>query len=200
MVSPPPRPLSRILIELAETDRERVSLSELAAAFGDRSFAALMILFAAPNLVPLPPGSSTVLAVPLILVAGQLLIGLPRVWLPRWLGKRTVDQTTLASMARKLEPLLQRFERLARPRYWPMPPAISERFVGGVVLVMAIVLIAPIPFANWTPALSVILVSLALTERDGLWLAFGVSVAAASLLLLASIIGSIGFAAIRILD
>jgi hypothetical protein len=200
MASPPPRPLSRILVELAETDRERVSLSELAAALGDRSFAALMILFAAPNLVPLPPGSSTVLAVPLILVAGQLLIGLPRVWLPRWLGKRTVDQTTLASMARKLEPLLQRFERLARPRYWPTPPVIAERFVGGVVLVMAVILIAPIPFANWTPALSVILVSLALTERDGLWLAFGVLIAAGSLLLLASIIGSIGFAATRILD
>lgn len=69
-----------------------------------------------------------------------------------------------------MEPVLQRFERLARPRYWPLPQVMAERFVGLVVLVTALALVFPIPFGNWTPAVAAILVSLGLSERDGLWL------------------------------
>ena len=60
------RPLSRVLVELSTTAGERVSLDELAVALADRSYGALLILFAAPNLLPLPPGASTIFGVPLI--------------------------------------------------------------------------------------------------------------------------------------
>ena len=72
------RPLSRVIHELSQAIGARVSVEELAAALSDRSFAALTILFAAPNLLPLPPGSSTVFGVLLILVASQMLVGRPR--------------------------------------------------------------------------------------------------------------------------
>jgi hypothetical protein len=150
---------------------------------------------AAPNLLPLPPGSSTVFGIPLILIASQLLIARPRVWLPRLVRDRSLDRATFRKIATRLEPLLQRFEKLAKPRYWPMPQTAAERLAGLVVLAMALVLIAPIPFANGTPAFAIILVSLGLTQRDGLWLAGGTLLAAASLALVAGIFGAVGFAA-----
>lgn len=195
MNPPAPRPLSRVLVELGQTAGERVSLSELTEALTDRSFAALIILFAAPNLLPLPPGSSTVFGIPLILVASQLLLGRPRLWLPRLLRERSLDQATFARLTTRMEPVLQRFERLAKPRYWLLPQVIAERFVGLVVLLMALVLVFPIPFGNWTPAVAAILVSLGLSERDGIWLGLGTLVAAGSLGLAAGIVGSLGYAA-----
>ena len=200
MRPPAPRPLSRVIVELGQTAGERVSLQELTEALTDRSFAALIILFAAPNLLPLPPGSSTFFGIPLILIASQLLLGRPRLWLPRLLRERSLDQATFARLTTRMEPVLQRFERLAKPRYWPLPQVVAERFVGLVVLLMALVLVFPIPFGNWTPAVAAILVSLGLSERDGIWLAIGTLVAAGSLGLAAGIVGSLGYAANGILQ
>lgn len=194
---PNPRPLSQVLIGLAGGRGERVSVGDLVDALSDRSFGPLILLFAAPNVLPLPPGSSTIFAVPLILLAVQLLLGRRRAWLPRWLRDRSLKRSTFETMAVKLQPYLQRVEKLARPRYWLMPEIIAERFVGFVVLVMALVLILPIPFGNYLPAWAVLLISLSLSERDGVWLGIGTLTAAASLGLVAGIVGSIGFAADR---
>jgi hypothetical protein len=195
-----PRPLSQVVAELSESAGARVSVEDLTAALSDRSFAALIMLFSAPNLLPLPPGSSTIFGIPLLLIASQLLIGRPRLWLPRWLRERSLDRNSFVRIAAGIGPFLKRMERLARPRYWLMPKVVAERFVGLVVLLMALVLIFPIPFGNWTPALAAILVALGLSERDGLWLGCGALVAAGSLGLAAGIVGSIGVAANGILQ
>lgn len=191
--------MSQVLVELSQKAGERITLAEIAAALSDRSFAPLMILFAAPNLLPLPPGSSTIFGIPLILIAAQLLIGRSRVWLPRFLYVRSIDKKTFTAIINKIEPFLKRFERLARPRYWPMPRIVAERVVGLIVLLLAIVLVFPIPFGNLPPAVAIILVSLGLTERDGLWLGCGVLVACASFGIVAGVLGSVGLAVAEVL-
>lgn len=189
------RPLSRVLVELSTTAGERVSLDELVTALADRSYGALLILFAAPNLLPLPPGSSTIFGIPLILISAQLVIGRSRIWLPRFIRDRSIDAKTFGNIAARLEPFLQRFERLARPRYWPASRVVADRFVGVVALLMALVLTLPIVFANWLPAVAIIIISLGLTERDGLWVGVGTLIAAASIGIVAAVVGTIGVAA-----
>lgn len=195
-----PRPLSRVLLELAASTEQRISLDTIVVALSDRSFGALMVLFAAPNLVPLPPGSSTVFGIPLLLIAVQLLAGMSRPWLPRLLRDRSVERDTFAAVTMRLVPYIERVERLARPRHWPAPRVLADRFVGLLALVMAILLVLPIPFGNWLPAVAVILISLALTERDGLWLAGGVLVAVAAFGVAAGVLGTIGYAALSVLS
>ncbi len=189
---PKPLRLSELLSELADRAGERISLGALADAIGDRSFAALMIIFAAPNLIPMPPGASTVFGLPLLLVAVQLLIGRPRVWLPELMSRRSIDKATFTLIAHRLAPILRRFETVARPRFWP--PMATDRLVGFVVFVLAVVLILPIPLGNWLPALAVILISLGLAEKDGLWIVGGALTGVASLAVVAVVIGSIGYA------
>ena len=189
------RRLSEVFAQLARDADGPVTLDYICKSLGARAFAPMLVLFAGLNLLPLPPGSSTFFGIPLILIASQLLLGRPRLWLPRLLRERSLDQGTFARLTTRMEPVLQRFERLARPRYWPLPQVVAERFVGLVVLLMALVLVVPIPFGNWTPAVAAILVSLGLSERDGIWLAIGTLVAAGSLGLAAGIVGSLGYAA-----
>lgn len=196
---PAHRRLSEVLQEITDGSTARISLADLATGVGDRSFSAIMILFAAPNLVPLPPGTSTLFGIPLLIVASQLLFGRPRVWLPPMIANRSVDRTTFTKIAGKLVPWLQRFERVARPRLWPRSREVADRWVGFVALIMAVVLIFPIPLGNWLPAVSVILASLGLIERDGLWVGLGSLAALGSLVIVAGVTVSIAFAALHAL-
>lgn len=85
-------------------------------------------------------------------------------------------------------------ERLARPRWWPGATASIDRLIGLCCLVMALLLFLPILFANAAPALAISALGLALSERDGLWLATGLIASAFA----AAIIGGGAFALARI--
>jgi hypothetical protein len=127
---------------------------------------------------------------PLVIIAAQLLYGQQQVWLPRALRERTIDRRTFERIAARLSPMLQRIEMLARPRYWPMPQIVADRVVGALALVMALLLILPIPFGNWLPALSIVMSSIGMSERDGLWLGAGLLAGAASLAIVAGVLGA----------
>lgn len=186
----PPRALSEVLTDLASMPGDGISLGSIATALSDRSYGALLILFSGPNLLPLPPGASTLFGLPLVIIAAQLLYGQQQVWLPRALRERAIDGRTFERIAGRLSPMLRRIEMLARPRYWPMPPVVADRVVGALALVMALLLILPIPFGNWMPALSIVLSSIGMSERDGLWLGAGLLAGAASLAIVAGVLGA----------
>ena len=81
--------LSDMLSALAQdTSRERISVGELLTALGDRALGAMLFIFAFPNVLPTPPGTSTVLGAPLIFLAAQLAFG-RKPWLPAVVAKRS---------------------------------------------------------------------------------------------------------------
>jgi hypothetical protein len=59
---------------------------------------------------------------------------------------------------------------------------------------MAVFMFLPIPFANTLPAVSVIMLSLSLGERDGLWLFGGFIVSFVSFAVVAAIFSAGAFA------
>lgn len=187
----PPRLLSTILEGLAREASGPIAIEKVCDALGDRGLAALLAFFAAINLLPLPPGTTIVLGPPIVLVAIQMLLGHRRVWLPRSVLDRSVEAEKFRDLADRALPRLRRLERLIRPRYWPFPtPAVAESVVGMLALVLGIVITLPIPLGNWLPAFAVFLVSLALSQRDGLFLLAGLVVAAASVLVITLIAGT----------
>jgi len=62
-----PRRLSQLFINLSSQAQGAVSIGTIRDALGNRSFAALLVLFALINLIPLPPGTSAVLGLPLLI-------------------------------------------------------------------------------------------------------------------------------------
>src|SRR5579864_4777267 len=52
------------------------------------------VLFALtlPVMLPLPPGVSMLLALPLLMVAPQLVLGRRRLWMPKALSQRTIKR------------------------------------------------------------------------------------------------------------
>ena len=80
---------------MAHQVEDRIRLVDLSRAFGDRAFGALLLVFALPNLLPLPPGSSTVLGIPLMLISVQLALERTELWPPRAVGERSLGKGDL---------------------------------------------------------------------------------------------------------
>ncbi|MBZ9656372.1 exopolysaccharide biosynthesis protein [Phyllobacterium lublinensis] len=196
--SPETRRLSSVLVQLGETSAERVSLDDILSALSERSFGALMVLFAALNLVPLLPGTSTIFGIPLVLVSIQMMIGREEPWFPAFMRRKSIPVESYRTFIRKFRPLLMRFEKLARPRYWFVPQVLVERVVSIVVLLMSLIVILPIPLINQMPALAIVLIAIGLGERDGLWLGTGLLAAALAAGIAIGLGASVGLAALHI--
>jgi hypothetical protein len=186
--------LSNVLRELDGDGKGQTSLNDLVASLGNRSFVPLLIIFSLPNLFFFVPGASVITGPPLIFVAVQLVLGRPSVWLPKVLGKRSIEKQAFGRIVARALPWIERVERLARPRYWRVSRRGAELIVGIACLVMAIFMFLPIPFANTLPALSVIMLALSLGERDGLWLIGGFIVSLVSFTVVAAIFAAGAFA------
>jgi hypothetical protein len=188
----PPRRLSVILERLSQEGSAPVSIGEIRDALGDRSFAALLVLFAAMNLLPLPIGATLVFGPPLVLVSMQMVLGYDAPWLPRWLTAKTIGRERFVKAAARIIPLFRRMERFVQPRRWPFAPGTADRPIGAMALVLAIAVTLPIPLGNWLPSLSVAIIGLALSERDGVFLAIGAAVGILSLLIIGAVVGAAG--------
>src|SRR5262245_24425486 len=197
-----PRPpgLSHVLRTLAERDEPQVSLREIMTALSDRSFGALFILIAAPNLIPLPPGSSFIFSVPIIFIAVQLVLGRSFPWLPSSILGRQFDRSILKSLAERLGPSLARLEGMLKPRLLILQPWLLDRIVGLLALIAAVILFLPIPLANFVPALAIVLLGLGMIERDGIVMLIGTLLILASIAIVAAVGGAAASAASAILS
>jgi hypothetical protein len=182
------RKLAEILVDIAEDPaRERVSVADLLLAMQDRAFGALMLIFAMPNALPTPPGTSAILGAPLVFLAAQLMLG-RKPWLPKVIANRSMTRTDFATMIGKVAPWITRAEKLLRPRLVVVARPPAEYLIGALCLLMAIILVLPIPLGNMLPAFSICLFSLGLLERDGVWILVGAATSVASVVLVSGVL------------
>ena len=140
--------------------------------YGDGPGAVLFVL-TLPVLLPLPPGLSMLLALPLLVIALQITVGRRMLWLPDALARRAINRAALVKLLHRLLPPLKRFETLVRPRLRFLTGPVGARLVGLACTLIAVVLVLPIPFANLVPAMALTMFALGLTRRDGLLILAG---------------------------
>lgn len=189
---PAPRRLSTIMAAMAAQATGPVSIGEIRDALADRSFAALLVLFAIFNLLPLPPGTTLVLGPPLVLVSAQMVLGYRNAWLPRFVLDKKIAPDRFRRSTDRVLPWLRRLEQLVRPRSWPFT---GDRLIGAITLVLSIAITLPIPLGNWLPALSTAIIGLALSERDGIFFAIGLATAVLAFAVIGMVVGAAGMLA-----
>ena len=147
---------------------EALRLEDLLAGLGKRVFGMLLVIAAIPSFIPVP-GLAGAISGPLTVIVGvQLLLGMRRPWLPRFISRRGPYRHTLIGFERRISPLLARVERRIRPRlsavldYRP-----AAMFTGLLVVLLGILLALPIPFTNYLFGALMMAFALALLERDG---------------------------------
>ncbi|MGQ0567053.1 MAG: exopolysaccharide biosynthesis protein [Gemmobacter sp.] len=185
--------LSRALARIArEAEGERITLGDLLAALRERAYGAMILVFAFPNMLPSPPGLAAVLGLPLVVLSALLMTG-HAPWLPRFIARRGLTTATFRTMVDRAIPWIKRAERLLRHRLLPLTGGLGQRAIGALCLILALVLMLPVPFGNLMPALAISVLSLGLLERDGFWVLSGVVVAAAAFLW----VGALAYALVK---
>src|SRR5258706_8358140 len=154
-VLPQPLRTSALLSEFARTrTAERVSVGEIVAALGDRGLGVMIAIFALPNILPSTvPFGNVLTGIPVIVFAVQLMLGMERLALPRFLSRLSIATSFFKAWAPRVAKLLAWFEALLRPRYGAMTSANAERAIGVLCMLLSIVSTLPIPFGHQLPAL-----------------------------------------------
>ena len=194
-----PAGLIDILESLARDEtRERIAVGDLLEAMGDRAFGALMLIFALPNIVPTPPGTSAITGAPLVFLSAQLLMG-KQPWLPRIIADRSIARKDFGAVVAKITPILARVQKLLKPRGEFLFHSTAERVTGLICLILAVILALPIPLGNMLPAVAICCFSFALLERDGVFSAIGALLSVVSVVLVSGVIYGIIKAALYFL-
>jgi hypothetical protein len=184
------RSVSRTLLRAAgpRRDAHSVRIADMLANLGDRGFAWSVLFFAMLNLIPLPPGSTLVLAIPVLLVTGQMALGFTHLRLPDFITRRRVSRAALQRGVLRLRPLLRVFEHMLRPRRaWMFHPR-SQQLIAVWLFAVAVALYIPIPGSGFLPALSLTVAALAMLERDGLVMMIGLGMGAVSIMVTLTVI------------
>jgi hypothetical protein len=148
---------------------DRISFGDLVDAFEHRAYGPLIVVFAAPNMLPVAlPGISAVLGAPLILLTAQLMIGRSRPWLPGFLRERSLARSTFEGLVARIVPRLERIEQWVSPRLLAVTGMLGKRLIGALGLVLALIIMLPVPFGNAVPGLALVVMSVGLLGRDGL--------------------------------
>jgi hypothetical protein len=177
------RHISTILESLRDQAQgERISFGDLLDAFESRAYGPLIVLLAAPNMLPVAlPGISAILGAPLILLTAQLTLGRRRPWLPQFLRNRSIRRADFERLIARIVPRLKRIERMIQPRFLGLTGALGARAIGAAGFLLATMVFLPIPFGNALPGLALVLMAAGLLGRDGLAVLLGGAVGLAGL-------------------
>jgi hypothetical protein len=175
------RAASELLEDLIEAfPGDSVSVGELIDRLDSRAHGMLLLVLALPMCVPNVPGISTIFGILMLAPALQMVFGSRRLLRPARARAWRVDCGALRRTFELAIPTLKRVEYLIRPRWARVTRFPATIFIGLQTLLMALVLILPIPFANWPPGMTVAMTALALLQRDGLLMLLTIPAAIAS--------------------
>ena len=166
-----------VVVQLArDSGPEGLTLGEVMDRLDERAFGIAILILAVPCLVPALYGVPQIVGVPILLLAAQLLAGREEPWLPRsWLNRR-ISREWLDRMAVFAEKRMSWFERLSRPRLSWLTRGFGEKLVGLFMILATLTIV--LPMTNTVPSVALSLLAVALIERDGLFAALGMMIAA----------------------
>lgn len=167
---------SKILREFEHKPKEgKTTLSEIVEEFHENGLLMTMIFFSLPVAVPLPypPGFTTIMGIPIIILAIEMICGVKEVKLPKRIQGYSVNNSMLRRISSKIAPVAEFIEKHIKPRFDFAKSTYCEQFVGVISLISAIAIILPFPWTNSIPAIGISIMSLGLLGRDGVTIFIG---------------------------
>lgn len=169
-----PMEISRRLAMLAENvEGDAASMDWIMAQLHERAFGLFLLVLALPCCIPFLYGVPQIVALPLMFISAQILLGRTMPWLPRKLGARTVSKVALEDLSRRATPWLQRIETVSRPRLASLTRRPLDQVVGLTLVLFSASILVPLPGTNTVPGIAVVIVAMGLLQRDGVLVILG---------------------------
>lgn len=147
---------------------ERLQLGRILQDLQQSAFGVFLFVAILPAFIPIPGLGGAVSGPLVILIGAQMLCGMRRPWLPGFIARRGPKRGTMHRFLERIDRPLRRLDRLLKPR---MPgllvPLPAHAFTGLLLVLTGLLLSLPIPLTNYLFGFQLLLVALALLERDG---------------------------------
>ena len=176
----------RLRESAAGLTQDRVSVAQLANLHGAAAQGTLMVLLAAPCMLPMP-GVGTVLGLGLAMMALAMWRGQTGAGLPLRVAGFQMSGRWACRVLGLLAHFYELASQLSRSRLYALSGAGLQGGLAAMTGVMAVLIILPIPFGNVLPALAQMLLGLGLVYRDGVAVLLATGTAAAALLYTATL-------------
>ncbi|MBX2826318.1 MAG: exopolysaccharide biosynthesis protein [Gammaproteobacteria bacterium] len=155
---------------LDSLDGETTPLAGLFVALEQRSFGGVIILLAILGLLP---GISIGAGIAIIIIAIQMLFSYPSPRLPGFITQREISTDRLRRTMHRPLVYLTRLEQTIKPRWRFLTRQRATKCIAVLIVLLALVMITPLPLSNLLPAIALLLIALGLLERDGALVAAG---------------------------
>lgn len=164
---------SKTLIETLEAlataaPEEGLSLGQIRDGLDQSAFGALLIILALPVSIPFLYGVPQIVSVPMMVLAGQMIMGRKDPWLPQKMANRMMSRSALVQIAGGARKWFGWVEALARPRLRFLAGKPAERMIGLLLLIFSASIMVPLPLTNTVPGIAVAIVGFGLLAKDGL--------------------------------
>lgn len=167
--------LKRLLIEMPPGE---LSIGIIVLRMRRRSFGGIFLILATLGLLP---GIATLAGLAMLAPAVQMALGYRAPVLPRFVRRRRINASAIQALADRAIPWIERVERYVKPRWVPLTLPPVPMLIGILTVGLALVIMLPLPFSNFPPAIALVCFSLGLFERDGLLIGLGLALSLAAL-------------------
>lgn len=166
-----PKRLSAELLKLADSVRdEDITLGQLMERLEGRVYTLLLVLLSVPFCQPvLIPGLSAPFGIVIALLGLRFALR-QHPWLPKRALQMKLKAKVLPAIMRGGAKILRLFERFLHPRMVKIFDNPMTHLFAGLAISISGLLLAlplPIPLTNIVPAVAIVLIAAAFSERDG---------------------------------
>ena len=145
-----------------------MSLGELVEGFGERAFGLMVVMATLPAFIPSPVGAGAIAGPLVVFLGAQMLAGRVHPWLPRRLRERQLARESVRRFMDRLGHWLEKVERITRPRADAIARGAGWRVTGALMAGHGVALSLPVPLTNYPFAFVLVILAIALIERDGI--------------------------------
>lgn len=146
-----------------------LTIASILSETSERGFSLAMGLLTLPFLLPMPPGTGTILGAVCFLLALQMAMGKHQPWLPRAIADFKFPKELAIQLLKNLKRFTKNLEKLTRPRLLNLANnRLVWRLNGLWMAWLSFLLALPIPMTNPLPTIAILLLAIAMLEADGL--------------------------------
>lgn len=123
--------------------------------------------------LPLPPGCSTVLAIPAIFITTQIVCETKKIWIPRVISNIRLSKNLIRRIDITSRKYISKADKITKRRLSFLASRKLNRIYNLLLFVLALLSAVPIPFVCVIPAFAGIILSIGLVVKDGLLIVLG---------------------------
>lgn len=168
--------IDAVLAEAQTSGAERLDLGALAQALKERAFGLMVLALALPCCLPFVYLIPQIVALPILVLTGQMASGRHVPWLPAKLTTRDFDIAAMRTVVARGKKWFGWTEHFSKPRLLALSGPRATRVVGALMMIPAASILVPLPSTNTVPGIGVTITSIGLIERDGLMILLGLFV------------------------